>query len=87
MWTPVLGRLGGEMQILGILLIIIEIILGIFYTSIPIILIAIAFIPAIIAKNKGRDFWTWYVYGNLLWIFAIIHSCAIKEDRFSRPNQ
>lgn len=69
------------MKVVGILLIIIETVVGIFTGAIPIILIAIALIPAFIAKNKGRDFWTWYVYGNLLWIFAIIHSIVIKEDR------
>ena len=69
------------MIVIGILLIIIEIIASFFTSGTSIILIAIALIPAFIAKNKGRNFWTWYVYGNLLWIFAIIHSIVLKPDR------
>jgi hypothetical protein len=34
------------------------------------ILLALALIPAIIAKAKGRSFIAWYVLGILLWIVA-----------------
>jgi len=37
----------------------------------------LAFIPANIAKSKGRSFGAWYVYGFLLWIVAIIHAAAL----------
>jgi hypothetical protein len=41
----------------------------------------LAVIPALIAKDKGKDFWTWYCYGFLLWIVALIHSlCISRED-------
>ena len=44
------------------------------------LLIAIlGFVPAIIAKNKGRSFLTWYIYGTLLFIVAIIHALVIEE--------
>lgn len=37
-------------------------------------------IPAIIASNKGRSFFAWWIYGALLFIFALIHSLCIKKD-------
>ena len=36
-------------------------------------------IPAFIAKNKGRSFGVWYVYGALLFIVALIHSLLISK--------
>lgn len=36
-------------------------------------------IPAFIAKNKGRSFGVWYVYGALLFIVALIHSLLISN--------
>ena len=45
-----------------------------------IILLAIAVIPAAIAKSKGRSFALWYIYGVALWIIALIHSIVLKED-------
>ena len=36
-------------------------------------------IPATIAKNKGRSFGRWYVYGVLLFIVALIHSLLISK--------
>lgn len=41
--------------------------------------VALAFIPARIAEKKGRSFNTWYVYGFLLFIVALIHA-ALMED-------
>lgn len=69
------------MLVVSIILMVIEALIGIFAGGIPFLLIAIGFVPAIIASGKGRDFWTWYVYGNLLGIFAIIHSIVITPDR------
>lgn len=40
----------------------------------------LAIFPAKIAENKGKDFWTWYVYGAWLWIFAMIHSLVVEEE-------
>lgn len=37
-------------------------------------------IPAYIASSKGRNFATWWIYGALIFIVAIIHSVLIKED-------
>lgn len=45
-----------------------------------VILLAIAIIPAAIAKSKGRSFALWYIYGVALWIVALIHSIVLKED-------
>ena len=38
----------------------------------------LAFIPAFIAKSKGRGFALWYLYGFLIWIVAFIHSLLLK---------
>ncbi|WP_146104945.1 zinc ribbon domain-containing protein [Veillonella sp. T34266-5] len=45
-----------------------------------IILGIIAMIPAIIANNKGRSFWGWLIYGNFLWIIALIHSIVLTDN-------
>lgn len=37
-------------------------------------------IPASIAKGKGRNFFEWWIYGALLFIFALIHSLCIGKD-------
>jgi len=35
-------------------------------------------IPAIIAGNKGRNYWLWWLYGTALFLVALIHSIMIK---------
>ncbi len=45
-----------------------------------ILAILIGIIPAYIAKNKGKDFVTWWVYGALLFIVALPHSLIMKGD-------
>jgi hypothetical protein len=37
----------------------------------------LGFIPAMIAKNKGRSFVTWWLYGALLFIIALPHSLLL----------
>lgn len=44
-----------------------------------VLLLFLALIPAFIAKNKGRSFGVWYVYGVLLFIVALIHSLLISK--------
>ena len=39
-----------------------------------------AVVPAFIAKNKGRSFGIWYLYGLCFFIFAFIHSIVIKPN-------
>lgn len=36
-------------------------------------------IPAMIAKLKGRSFFIWWVYGSLLFIFALPHAIFAKR--------
>ena len=36
-------------------------------------------IPAFIAKNKGRSFALWYLYGFMIFIVALIHSIMLKD--------
>lgn len=44
-----------------------------------IIAMVIGFLPAYIAKQKGRSFWKWYIYGVLIFIVAIIHALLMKK--------
>lgn len=39
-------------------------------------------LPANIAKRKGKDFTTWWVYGTLLWIVAIFHAITYLKANF-----
>lgn len=41
----------------------------------------LAFIPAHIAREKGRTHWKWYFYSLFLFVIAFIHAIAVK------PNQ
>ena len=41
---------------------------------------AMFLIPAIIANKKGRSFFIWLIYSNLIWIVALIHSISISEN-------
>lgn len=43
-----------------------------------IIAILLGMIPAYIASAKGRNFVLWWIYGTLLFAFAIIHAIAAK---------
>ena len=40
----------------------------------------LALIPALIAKNKGRNFWLWMLYGFFLFLIALIHSLHLKKQ-------
>lgn len=39
----------------------------------------LAFIPANIAKNKGKSFGLWWFYGWMLFIVALIHSLLLPD--------
>lgn len=41
--------------------------------------VALGLIPANIAQKKGYDFTTWWIYGALLFIVAIIHVMIIED--------
>ena len=43
-------------------------------------LLLIALIPAAIARNKGKNFLLWWIYGMLLFIVALIHAIVLKPD-------
>jgi hypothetical protein len=44
-----------------------------------VIAIFIGIIPAMIAKNKGKSFIGWYIYGVLLFIIALPHALLMKS--------
>jgi DNA-directed RNA polymerase subunit RPC12/RpoP len=45
----------------------------------------LALIPAFIARHKSRGFWTFYVFGLLLWIVALPVAVLMKDDRRRCP--
>ena len=47
------------------------------------IAVLIGLIPAAIARNKGRSFLGWWIYGALLFIVALPHALLIKPDQAS----
>ena len=48
-------------------------------SMIPVIA-ALFLIPAIIANKKGRSFFLWLIYSNLLWIVALVHAFSLKDN-------
>jgi hypothetical protein len=46
----------------------------------------LALIPANIAKNKGRSFGLWWVYGFFLFLIALIHSLVMKDKSQGNNN-
>jgi ribosomal protein L32 len=46
-----------------------------------IIAVIIGLIPAAIAKSKGKNFFTWWLYGAALFIVALPHSIIMKRDQ------
>jgi len=44
-------------------------------------MLIVGWIPAIIAKKKGRNFLGWWVYGGALFIFALIHAILLKPRK------
>lgn len=38
-------------------------------------------IPSMIAKNKGRDAFLWWLYGALIFPVALVHSLLISPDQ------
>ena len=42
-------------------------------------------IPASIASNKGRSFGTWWFYGTMLFVIALIHALVISSDKPGTP--
>ena len=43
--------------------------------------VAWGFVPALIARSKGRKgFWLWYLYGFFLLPIAVIHALLLKAD-------
>ena len=43
--------------------------------------ILIGLIPGFIAKTKGYNFFSWWIYGALLFIIAIIHVFLIPNKK------
>ncbi len=53
--------------------------LGYYISCIVLLLIILAFIPAMVASQKNRSFVRWHVYGVLLFPVALIHSLLIEK--------
>jgi len=55
--------------------------MGEFWAILFIPALILGLIPAFIASGKGKDFLTWYIYGVLLFFFAMIHAIVLPEKR------
>ena len=51
------------------------------------IAVCIGVIPASIARSKGRDFVTWWIYGTLAFIVAFPASLFIKAETVDAENR
>jgi len=49
-----------------------------FLVRFALVMLFIGWIPAVIAKSKGRSFMGWWFYGGALFIVALIHSLILK---------
>ena len=43
-------------------------------------------IVGLLAKNRGRSFGIWFIYGALLFVVALIHVLSIKDDSKKCPK-
>lgn len=73
----------GRYLLLGIFLFI-QVVVGIILlpslAPFTIVGLLIGLIPAFIAKNKGRYFIKWWIYGTYLFLIALIHSLVMSPD-------
>ncbi len=46
-----------------------------------IVAVLIGLIPAFIAKNKGKSFGLWWLYGAMIFIVALPHALIMKADQ------
>ena len=44
-----------------------------------VVMLLVGWIPALIARSKGRSFLLWWGYGGALFIVALIHSLCISD--------
>jgi len=50
-------------------------------------MLLIGWIPALIAKDKGRNFFGWWLYGGALFIIALVHAILIKPRKDSLSEE
>lgn len=57
-------------------------------TTLDVVLVGliIGLLPAWIAQRKGQGFWTFYVFGVLLWIVAMPVALLMKDRRPKCPE-
>jgi hypothetical protein len=48
--------------------------------------VALGLIPAVLAHRKGRGFWTWWLFGSLFWIIAIVAVFVVEDRRPKCPE-
>lgn len=44
-------------------------------------------IPAFIARNKGRNFFVWWIYGWAVFLVACFHAISLKPTEEQRLNE
>ena len=58
-----------------------------FYVEVLFISAILGLLPALIAKSKGRDFLTWWIYGSFLFLISLIHSLFMSEDQSAKDER
>lgn len=74
------GR-GSAARVVAFVLVAVTVLLALYlgdYILIPIGAL-LGLIPGKLAASKGRDFATWWAYGFLVFIVALVHSLLIKK--------
>ena len=49
-------------------------------TRMALAMVLVGWIPALIARTKGRNFMTWWIYGGAFFAIALVHSLLIKPE-------
>lgn len=59
----------------------------IYIVAVILLACCLGFIPAIIAKNKGYNFWLWWGYGAAIFIVAIVHAVTLRDKNIKNAPQ
>ena len=54
--------------------------------AVVVVWLALALVPALIARRKGQGFWTFYVFGLLLWIVAVPVALLVRTGAGAAPS-
>jgi hypothetical protein len=47
----------------------------------------VGILPAVIAANKGRNLFLWWLYGSVFFLIALVHALLISPDAKTQDEQ